>query len=180
LMDYGPDWVAAWDDYMAGYAVKYADGKWPLKAEDVMLDYIDEAFPVNFKATVSPYPKGVATACFIETAEVEDGLPARTEDGTEILQWIGPQKFEDYKGHQFFACDLVEITNSPNDGHMFNYTVMARHSDSETLMVQGVPHAAITLVDLPYTSDIHTPGAFRQWIAIEDRLFPQAWRNMRE
>jgi hypothetical protein len=180
LIDYGPAWVAAWDDYMAGYAVKHSDGSWPLKAEDVMLDYIDEPFPVNLKAGNSPYPKGVATACFIETAEVEDGLPARTEDGVEILQWIGPQTFADYKGHNFFACDLVGITDSHNDGHMFNYTVMARHSDSETLMIQDVPHAAITLVDLPYTSDIHTPGAFRQWIAIEDRLFPQAWRNLRE
>jgi hypothetical protein len=81
-------------------------------------------------------------------------------------------------GHH--ACDLVDVTDSHKDGHMFNYTVMARHSDSEVLMIKDVPHAAITLVDLPYTSDIHTPGAFRQWIAIEDRLFPQAWRNMRE
>jgi hypothetical protein len=180
LIDYGPDWVAAWEEYMAGYDVKYADGKWPLKAEDVMLDYIDEPFPVNLTPSTSPYPKGVATTCFIETVEIEDGLPAKTEDGVEILQWIGPQTFADYKGHHYFACDLVEITDSHKDGHMFNYTVMARHSDSEVLMIKDVPHGAITLIDLPYTSDIHTPGAFRQWIAIEDRLFPQAWRNMRE
>jgi hypothetical protein len=180
LIDYGPDWVTAWDDYMAGYAVKHADGSWPLKAEDIMLDYIDEPFHVNLKPGFTPYPKGVATACFIETTEVEDGVPSRTEEGVDILQWIGPKTYNDYKGHHFFACDLVEITESLKDGHMFNYTVLARHSDSEVLMVKDVPHAAITLVDLPYTSDIHTPGAFRQWIAIEDRLFPQAWRNMRE
>jgi hypothetical protein len=180
LIDYGDAWVAAWNLYMDDYAVKHADGNWPLKAEDVMLDYIDEPFPVNLRQGTSPYPKGVATACFIETSDVEDGFPTRNEAGIEILQWVGPRTFADYKGHQFFACDLMEITEPLNDGHMFNYTVLARHSDSEVLMVQDVPHAAITLVDLPYTSDIHTPGAFRQWIAIEDHLFPQAWRNMRE
>jgi hypothetical protein len=180
LIDYGSDWVQAWDDYMQGYDIKHADGAWPMKAEDIMLDYLDEKFPVNLKPDSSPYPKGVATACFIETAEIEDGFPRRTEDGIDILQWIGPKTFDDYKGHQFFACDLMEITESPNDGHMWNYTVLARQPDNEVLMVMDVPHAAVTLVDLPYTSDIHTPDAFRQWIAIEDRLFPQAWRNMRE
>jgi hypothetical protein len=180
FIDYGPEWVTAWDDYKRGYDIKYADGAWPLKAEDVMLDFIVEPFPVDLKKATIPYPKGVATACFIETTEVEDGEPRKTVDGVEILEWIGPKTFAEYKGHQFFACDLMDRTDLLNDGNMFNYTVQARHQDNEVLLVKNVPHAAITLVDLPYTSDIHTAGAFRQWIAIEDALFPQAWRNLRE
>jgi hypothetical protein len=63
----------------------------------------------------------------------------------------------------------------------YNYTVLARTKDSEKLLeVRKVPHAAITLVDRPYTSDIHMTGVFRRWISVEDQRFPQAWRNVRD
>lgn len=180
FIDYGKDWETMWGDYKEAFETSYADGKWPLKAREKMVEFKDKPFPVDVKQNANPYPKGVATACFIESTEVEDGTPKTSEHDDDIVQWINPTSFAKYKGHNMFACDLMERTELLTDGNMYNYTVLARQQDTmEALLVKGVPHAAVTLVDLPYTSDMHTPGAFRQWIGIQDAQLPQAWRNLR-
>jgi hypothetical protein len=102
----------------------------------------------------------------------------------QISQFLGPATPSEVAGHSLNICDLMDRIEyvEPFDGiSKYNYTVHTRKSkDSSTIIeVRMVPHYAITFVDRPYTSDIHTPGAFRRWIGIEDQRFPQSWRNAR-
>lgn len=180
FIDYGDAWENGWSEYKKEFDTKHADGKWPIKAQDKGLEFKNEPFPVNLKQGSIPYPEGVATACFVETDEVEDGMP-RISGDFDLVQWINPKTFADFKGHNLYPCDLIERTDKLNDGNFYNYTAVVRQQGKlDALMVKDVPHHAVTLVDLPYTSDIHSAGAFRQWIGLADELFPQAWRNLRE
>jgi hypothetical protein len=119
------------------------------------------------------YPKGVQTACFVEWEEVGDGRPRVTERGKDIASWIGPKEFKDYTGAKLFECKVIDRTEKLENGS-YNYTVRGE------MQIENVPHAAITFVDKPYTSDINVPGAFRHPIGFPNEIFPQAWRDARE
>ena len=88
-------------------------------------------------------------------------------------------------GQNLNICDLIDRYEyvDVNDGvTKFNYTVHTHkylENPPTIIEVRHVPHHAITLIDRPYTGDLHTPGAFRRWINIDDQRFPQSWRNAR-
>ena len=134
----------------------------------------------NLAYGINPYPPGVATTCFLKTDELPDGTPRRNADGFEIFNFAESLRPEDYTGADMYVCDVLARTSKLTDGNLYNYTVLAKISDADIVEVQKVPHAAITFVDQPYQSDIHSPSAFRHYIEIRDADFPQAWRNLRE
>ena len=41
-----------------------------------------------------------------------------------------------------------------------------------------VPRSALRFFDLPYTTDLQQPTAFRHEIGIPDEIFPERWRNL--
>ena len=176
FIDYGDEWQAAWDDYMKRWEyMAKKDPKWPLKADDMKLEYRDKPFKTKEELELDPlaYPSGVQTACFVEWEEVEDGRPRKTSNGKDIATWTGPTKFKDYSGAKMFACKVIDRTEKLENGS-YNYTVRGE------MQIENVPHAAITFVDKPYASDIHVPGAFRHPIGIPDEIFPQSWRDARD
>jgi len=150
-----------------------------LKAEDVIGNYKDRPFPTNLQIGDIPYPPGVVTACFLEVGDLPDSVPRVSPDDYDIMLWTGPTKYEDYQGQQLVVCDL--LSSQVDLEHMYKYTVRARlQGGDDIIQVNDVPHAAITLKDGPYMSDIHAPGSYRRWIGIPDERFPQKWRNLRE
>jgi hypothetical protein len=192
MIDYGPDWARAWREYKEAWVAKtYGEGdapenaKWPLKAMDLRQWYKNKPYPFKIEHGQTPYPPGVITGCFIESADdLPDGEPRKNAAGQKILHWLAPATFEEYAGQNLAVCDLIDRYETvEEDGNVsYFYSVITRVSEKkkEKLReVRGVPHAAITLIDGPYTSDIHLPGAFRHWINVEDNRFPQAWRNIR-
>jgi hypothetical protein len=185
FLDYGIDWARAWQAYSSKWAAVYntttttSASSWPLKAMDLKEAYQNKPLETNETLQVTPYPNGVTTACFLETQEPEDGTPKKNVYGIERATFMGPAKLEDYSGGILYLCHVQDRV-ATNDSCFYNYTVWAISAKGEaTTEVELVPHAAITFVDQPYTSDIHTPGAFRHWIAILDSHFPQMWRDKR-
>jgi hypothetical protein len=175
LIDYGDDWEEAWEQYNEALP-KTATS--PAHAMDVAKQYIDQPFPTDLKVGKIPYPKGVVTACYIQVGEPVDGRPKNNAMGQAILPWTGPATPEAMKGGDLVVCDL--ISSAADEFGSYAYTVKARLKvNNEIAQIEGVPHSAITLVDRPYTSAIHTPGAFRHWIEIDDQRFPQQWRDLR-
>ena len=171
--------VIAWEEYKEWYEDFHKEGKWPLRAEDVLENYKDKPFPTDIQTGNIPYPPGVITACYIEADDVPDGTPKVTEEDYDIQMWIGPKTFEDYQGQQLTVCDLA--SREVDAEHGFVYNVRARlYGNDEIVQINGVPHAAITLKDSPYMGDILAPGSFRRWIGFPDDRFPQKWRNLRE
>lgn len=182
FIDYGEDWEEAWKMHKAQWAVSHPDGKWPLRAADVMEPYKDKPFPVDIQEGQIPYPEGVVTACVIETADdLPDGQTRTNEAGQRVLKWLAPTTYEGVSGRHIGVCDLMSRQETPEGS--YNYTVVTRLElvdDQNMVEVRYVPHTAVLLVDRPYNSDLHTPDAFRRWIQLEDRRFPQAWRNLRD
>ena len=41
-----------------------------------------------------------------------------------------------------------------------------------------VPRSAVRFFDLPYTTNLHQPEAFRHAMGFPDDLFPERWRNL--
>lgn len=176
FMNYGDDWEAAWSEYER---TQTENGAWPLHAMDAAQEYIDRPYPVDLKIGKIPYPAGVVTACLVETEEIPDGRPKTNDKGQTILQWKGPNTFEEMEGVDRVVCDLISRDVDATGGYV--YTIKARlQGTNEIAQVEGVPHFAIALTDRPYTSDIHMPGAFRHYIEIDDHRFPQQWRDLRE
>jgi len=177
LIDYGRDWEAAWKEHMETFN-KAATDEWPLKADDLKLEYKNKPFKTQDQVTKDPYPEGVEMACFVETEEMEDGRPKVNANNQEIAVWTGPRTFKDYVGSEMYLCQILE-TKKTGDDFLFNYTILGTHNDVTTQVV-NVPHRAITFIDMPYTSDMHHPDAFRHPIGIPDVIFPQAWRDRRD
>ena len=175
FIDYGSEWAAAWAKYMKDWEDKYKENpeQWPLKADDLKVEYRNKPFKTEQELERTPYPVGVQTVCFIEWVDVEDGRVMETKDGIGMAKWIGPVEFNRYSGLKMEVCDVLERSKQLEDG-LYNYTVLTNE-----LQIENVPHAAITFVDKPYQSDIHTMGAFRHPIIIPDSMFPQAWRDHR-
>ena len=176
LIDYGPEWVAAWEKYVKEHEAETKGKKWPIRAEELRTVFADKPFAVNVSADSNPYPDGVATACYIMLDEMDDGVPRHAFDGTDMVKWIGPQSVEELSGQTLQYCDLMERFEDPT--HRYVYNVRTLH-EGRKVQLDGVPHYAITVVNMPYTSDMFVEGAFRHYIGIEDQRWPQAWRDLR-
>jgi hypothetical protein len=194
LMDYGPEWEKSWNQYMAAWQQKWnasgtVTGLAPRRARDMQELYIEKPFPVDIRVGQQPYPNGVVSGVYLGSTptDVPDGSPRRNAKGYDIMVWNGPEKFHELTGQTASVCDIVDRqtiydTTDPTKIVSYNYTVITKLKNEGTdnsVQVMNVPHFAITLIDRPYTSDIHNPDSFRHWIAIRDSIFPQAWRDLR-
>jgi hypothetical protein len=167
LLDYGPDWEASWQDYRTKWETT-KESSHPLKAEDVRAFYKNRPLETVHTIQRNPYPPNMATACFLDTRERPDGQPmVDTATSFDITEWFEPATFEAYQGSRLFIVDVLDRQEAP--GFFYNYTVNARVGDTKFEQAVNIPHTACTFVDKPYTSDIHTKGAFRHPIGIIDR-----------
>jgi len=173
FIDYGPHWEKAWKEHMRHYQ---ESDSWPLRADDLKEEYRKKPFKTPEEFESDPYPEGTRTACFVETDEMTDGQLKVNDDDVDIALFSGPTSFEDYTGTQLAFCEVIDRKES--DDFFYNYTILVS-SDSVLTEIVDLPHAALTFLDLPYTSDIHDKNAFRHPIGIPDVIFPQAWRDKR-
>ena len=175
FIDYGPDWSDAWTDYTSRASMAQPGATWPLKAEDLRQVFDHKPFPVRVTDENNPYPSGVVTACFMTLDQMPDGVPHYNAAGEDLYQWKGDAS--NVKGADLTYCDLIDRTETPEGS--WNYTVRTRYQEDTFIEVLHVPHDAVTVVDLPYHSDIHHPEAFRFPIGIPDEIWPQHWRDLR-
>lgn len=198
LIDYGRDWEQSWREYKQAWEAIYPEvrssagetlnQKWPLKSVEIRSLYAEKPFPVDIRQHQVPYGPGIVSACYVGSVEdVPDGHPRFNEAGQGIAIWKAPTDSKEFMGQILGICDLMsreEAFSGDNKTlQTWNYTIITQLKDNDVdklVEVRKVPHRAITLIDRPYTSDVHFPGAFRRWINIEDKLFPQAWRNLRQ
>lgn len=182
LIDYGSSWDEAWNTYKEAFDGAYSSDKvWPMRALDLRSLYKDAPYPVDIQIGQTPYPEGIATVCFVESVEeLPDGEPKVNSARLGVRLWLGPKPITKVTGLNMGLCDLMERIEVVDDGmKSYNYTAFMMFNN-EKMEIRNIPQQAITLVDRPYSSDIHTKNAFRRWIDIEDHRFPQAWRNLRE
>jgi len=115
----------------------------------------------------------------LRTAKEQEGDPypehLELRCHESLLTWDGEEEdfewtIEEY-GH---PCRILE-RSQPGDEHY--YTVML-DLDGRQQTRKDVPRSAINFFDVPGTTDIHLPNAFRHPIGIPDEIFPDQWKNL--
>jgi hypothetical protein len=125
-----------------------------------------------------PYPEDVLLACFLETVDRPDGtVMTHQQYGWDITNFAAHATEAAYDGTALCKVTVLDRKHVPE--FFYNYTVWAHtgESDKDIEEVMNVPHSACTFVDLPYTSDIHLPRAFRHYIGLPNSIFPKSWQN---
>jgi hypothetical protein len=193
LLDYGRQWEKSWKNYMADWQEMWnktgvVTKKSPRRAHDMLQLYKDQPFPIDIRIGQKPYPDGVVSGAYLggTPTDVPDGSPRRNEKNNDILVWNGPATADELTGQTAVICDVLHRTPIyDKDGTTivtYNYTILTRLKNDgyeNTVQILHVPHYAMTLIDRPYSSDLHSPSAFRHWIGIRDNIFPQVWRDLR-
>jgi hypothetical protein len=111
------------------------------------------------------------------------------EEGIELNLFDLEEETKNY--HQcLFMCNI--LSSQVHDGDRYFEVVLFEYSNLQFsaytkgeachipghIFVVGMPSEAITLIDLPYTSDEHIEGAFRHEIGVPDELFPPNWLDI--
>lgn len=179
FLDYGPQWESAWQEYQRRWESELKGAAHPLKAKDLSDSFKGKPFEVPQTMARNPYPPNIATACYLSIRERPDGKPMFDNAlGVDITEWASPTTYDEYQGSNLFIVDILQRRAAA--GFFYNYTVVAKFSETRIEEIADVPHAACTFVDEPYKSDVHLDGAFRHPIGIIDSHFPQKWRDLRD
>jgi hypothetical protein len=176
FIDYGKEWVAAWEKHEKQWQERLSSGalpkQWPVRAVDMNAEYAEKPFLTKEEHLAKPYPQNVGLAMFMLLAQ--DGAQGTLADPRT---WTAPSAGNSFTWEHLVEPDFLE-TVTPANGS-FVYTVRWTTDQDEIVYVKDIPHSAFTFVDAPETSDQFTPAAFRHFIGIPDEIFPQGpWRNV--
>jgi len=188
FIDYGDDWVQAWEDHVQQWRTKYKDlEEWPARAVDINANFVDK--PFDTPEDKPTYPDHVQTFCYLEEMQVPMGQPRRRtildkETGKEQEVDIYLYKKETvaaWEGDQLRPCQVLERKET-KDAFFYNYTVLVM----DAMDVEGkhvsieVPHKSIRFYDRSFLSDQSDKSipSFRYPMRIPDPLLPEAWKNL--
>lgn len=171
FLDYGDSWEKAWEEYRSViWKPTDADKKYVSAAE------FNESMKIlrtKSELTKNPYGSknvvlGCSTASFADEDEDSDAIESSTsyewKDDPELLT----------NSFFMYPCDVVKRHENSN-----LYDVMILRKDRPDTLVTDVPRHAIRFLDDYYTSDLFLRSAFRHEVSIPDKMFPQAWRDLK-
>ena len=195
LMDYGPEWTAAWEQHTAKWQQQVTNGKipskWPTRALDMNQKYIARPYPTEqeqeeyeqLSDAENVIPENVLFMAFLMVEE-------SSKDGSynDPKTWGLPDKGTVFDADNLFEMQVVNRTAiavvAPKfawHGLAYNYTIRWTNSKGQSTYVVNVPHAALLFVDAPEKGDQFSfvDDAFRHYVGIPDGIFPQGpWRNL--
>lgn len=156
FIDYGDEWIAAWEAHVAQWQPKPDSEKYVHATE-----WPERHLRTRVELDTNPYPKNLATLC----------IPSYKSDGNGGFTFIPILR----KGFNRVYCDVVEREAMPGNNR-FKYTVIM-HLGHGPVTVTNVTQEAIQLVDRIKSADWHLEGAFRHTMMIPDDIFPESWKN---
>lgn len=173
-LDYGVEWETAWQEHSSQYPQSSTSEAY-LSAGRWNTLHADSDLRTNEELELDPYPPNLELRCHPDVANravnvvlprfqrftwtlKEAGLPC-----TVLRRWrqdFGSSKMTLYAIGMEHECDPVV-------------------SEWECICseVTGAPRGAIRFFDLPYTTDLYLPGAFRHPIGLPDEMFPFHWKH---
>jgi hypothetical protein len=181
LMDYGPEWEAAWQEHMKNwnsnmYSKDYQSARdWNKKNGETVLR-------TDAEQEVVPYPSHMELRCLeqighntnmkhTEAASLwtlsESGVPCYILERREAMESDQYVENDHYYKVRFTPKVWNEATEYYEQGDVWY--------ESEWT-VRG----ALYFVDRPYSTDLLLEDAFRHPIGFPDALLPDAWRNAEE
>lgn len=173
FIDYGPQWVANWENHVSKWKDVYKDVVWPTRAIELNDRFRSSPFPTE-KEQDSAYPDNVSLMAFMMISE---STAAGSLDDPKT--WSIPDDGTVFDAAHLYAVHVVDRVELSD--HSFEYTIRWLNVKAEPTYVEKIPHDAFVFVDRPETSDHFLSGAFRHPIHIPDDVFPKGpWRNVKD
>ena len=188
LLDYGPDWDAAWMKHVQDWTP-------PPNSDSYAPSYVHDDAILQARTEKEllhhPYPEHIFTSCFFPVNHNETILRQHIDSGTAAgggvttVKWVLTRGMFEYTNLR--PCRIIE-RHGTKYKNVFLYTIQILNryglrkeerllSSSSPLIVTHVPRKAIRLSDKIYTTDQHLPHAFRHSINLPDDVFPDAWKD---
>jgi len=189
FIDYGVEWEESWRRHIEEWEPPETEDSWhnyvPVR------DLINSAdFRTLDELKENPYPSNIQMFCYYYRKEkedyVEDEDREEEEEEEEELEYnetveISGEKFVSHfidTEKSIYPCDIMEwdITTS---GSIASGIVRIHPSETtpEIILINYPVTKSVTFRMRPYTSDQFLPGTFRQFIGINDDMFPDSWKN---
>lgn len=157
FMDYGDEWIAAWDAHVAKYTPEQGS-----ETYKHITEWTELYLRTREEQSATPYPKNLATLCF----------PSYKSDGNGGFTFIPILR----KGHDRVYCDVL-TREELSGNNRYQYTVIM-HLGHGPVTISNVTQEGIQLVDRIQSADWHMEGAFRHEMAVPDDVFPDTWKNL--
>jgi hypothetical protein len=161
-IDYGDEWQAAWEAHIQRW-------KPPLRAESYrpaaelnqdehhIVRTVDEALYQD-----------VRVMCHHWYRYLQGHRVANAEDSFTQADYCRPTSRRiTVNGETLYTAELYNFVSDVDECYEVFFGVLF-----------DLPRQVFLFVDLPYTSDMHQPWAFRQAMMIPDEIMPDAWRNI--
>ena len=171
VLDYGTDWVTAWEHHLQQYNHHTHDSHYTSAASFRQERYYRTQEDNNNHYY---YPNNILILCCYrnvwtdripihgETVFARDYLPKDDTQGEYTPCHIQSREMIQEEDYYTVEILLDELEQEKSISHI----------------VHRVPRHRIDLRDVAYTSDIHLPHAFRHSIGVPDDVFPDAWKNL--
>lgn len=135
LMDYGPEWEAAWNEHVKNWAPlpgteKYVySGDWP---EDY-LRTMDEL-------ETNPYPENLHTMCIESYAR---------DDDTGGFEFVPIYRETTFRKH----CDVMARRPDGDGGYLYDVDIHLDEDEESWITVKNYDATGVKLYDLPFSTD---------------------------
>jgi hypothetical protein len=196
-IDYGADWDRAWNDYVQQWesektkseltigARSITNKSFDVSAREWLAIHNNDPWRTSAEQVTDPYPENLQTACFVSVYRYFDELQDSDPDADKrIMEW----SHSDETSHMscLRPCSIVHRIDI--DG-VVNYHAIVypmkrfeepeecggENMPTEGLAVEEIPVTAVTLIDAPYSSDMHQPWAFRHTIGVPANFLSSDW-----
>ncbi|GKY90557.1 hypothetical protein MPSEU_000029400 [Mayamaea pseudoterrestris] len=176
LLDYGDDWEQAWQTHMQNWKpLPGADRYKP--AVELNADKVSRV-PTEFDIIDNPSLQQPSVELWCNNLFRDFVWREHKRNGT-LQDFIRD-------GHgKIYRCDNLRAWQDEDDGSWVYSVVLWYESKVDGRPIENiatipdVPAEAFYWYDLPYSSDIFLPNAFRHAMGIPGELFPSAWRNLK-
>jgi hypothetical protein len=197
FLDYGDEWEEAWQYHLEQYPYFPYDTNPShgtttkfISAHEYNYYHHDTFVRTMHEVSIDPYPTNIQIRCHrmmfyhgavphgvYEWTQKDYGLPCRILDRwVERKVLVSSNHLDLYTVQMEYVAtyDVAEQDYDPT------YTKKETHATQGATWVTrtDVPRSAIRFFDMPYTTEIHHPSAFRHYIQIADDMFPEQWKNL--
>ena len=153
-MDYGDDWIAAWDAHVANWK-PVANAQLYVHSSE----WNEPGLRTLEELSYHPYPPNLLTLC----------RESYRRDGNRFV-YTTPLRVHTTRHH----CDVLERSTSAP----YMYTVkLYSDGSNDSVIIEEVTDEGVELVDKLKSSDWHMPNGFRHPIGIPDDIMPSLWLN---
>jgi hypothetical protein len=195
FIDYGAGWEEAWNEHLVRWEQRrneplsadskssYQSAREWMTSHDVRKDY---RWKTEAEQVKEPYPENLQTACFVSLHRFFEELQDEGLEHGTAMDWSRKDE-----ANHMSCLRPCSITHRIDIDGTVSYRAIVypmerfeepeecggEYLPSEGLTVEEIASEAVTLIDKPYSSDIHQPWAFRHSIVVPENFLPSSWRH---